>query len=80
MVYEVIDVPQNDPCENCIPCMRLKLMEFGFIAGQDIEIQKKRWGLYVVNMLSKQGHVEQTIALREEEFSRICLKEKNENI
>jgi hypothetical protein len=55
-------------------------MEFGFISGQDIQIQKKQWGLYVVNMLSKQGHVEQTIALREEEFSRICLKEKNENI
>jgi Fe2+ transport system protein FeoA len=51
-------------------------MEFGFIAGQDIEIQKKQWGLYVINMVSKQGHVEQTIALREEEFNRICLKEK----
>lgn len=74
--YEVIDVPQNEPCYKCIPCMRLKLMEFGFIAGQDIEIQKKQWGLYVINLVSKQGHVEQTIALREEEFNRICLKEK----
>ena len=44
---------QFDNCENCVPCMRLKLMEFGFIAGQDIEIQKKQWGLYVVNMISK---------------------------
>jgi Fe2+ transport system protein FeoA len=77
MVYEVIDVPQSDNCENCVYCMRLKLMEFGFIAGQNIEIQKKQWGLYVVNMISKQGYVEQTIALRKEEFDRICLKEND---
>jgi Fe2+ transport system protein FeoA len=76
MVYEVIDIPQSDNCENCVYCMRVKLMEIGFITGQDVEIQKKQWGLYVVNLLSKSGHVEQTIALREEEFSRICLKEK----
>ena len=76
MIYKVIDVPVIDPCEECVMCMRLKLMEIGFVAGQDIEIQKKQFGLYVVNMISKQGHVEQTIALREEEFNRICLKEK----
>ena len=76
MIYKVIDVPVNDQCEECVMCMRLKLMEIGFVAGQDIEIQKKQFGLYVVNMISKQGHVEQTIALREEEFNRICLKEK----
>jgi len=74
MIYTVIDVPVNDPCEECVMCIRLKLMELGFVGGQDIEIHKKQWGLYVVNMLSKQGNVEQTIALREEEFSRICLK------
>lgn len=51
-------------------------MEIGFVGGQDIEIQKKQFGLYIVNMLSKQGNVEQTIALREEEFNRICLAEK----
>jgi hypothetical protein len=51
-------------------------MEIGFIFGQDIRIQKKQWGMYVVNLLSKEGHIEQTIALREEELGRICLKEK----
>jgi Fe2+ transport system protein FeoA len=76
MVYEVVDIPQNNPCDKCNPCMRVKLMEIGFITGQDVEIQKKQWGLYVVNLLSKSGQVEQTIALREDEFDRICLKEK----
>jgi Fe2+ transport system protein FeoA len=76
MVYEVVDIPQNNPCDKCNPCMRVKLMEMGFIAGQDIRIQKKQWGLYVINLLSKGGHVEQTIAMREDELGRICLKEK----
>lgn len=74
MIYTVIDAPGIDPCEECVMCMRLKLMELGFVGGQDIEIHKKQFGLYIVNMISKQGHVEQTIALREVEFSRICLK------
>jgi Fe2+ transport system protein FeoA len=75
MVYEVIDVPQPINCENCNPCLRIRLMELGFITGQKIELGKKRLGLYSVNVLSDNGDVTQTIALREEEFSRICLKE-----
>ena len=70
MSYEVIDVPQNDPCENCTPCMRMKLMELGFIFGQEIDITEKMNGLYVVDMLSECGNVEQTIALRKEELER----------
>lgn len=76
MRYEVIDVPQNDPCENCTPCMRMKLMELGFIFGQEIDITEKMNGLYVVDMLSECGSVEQTIALRKEELDRICYKIK----
>jgi Fe2+ transport system protein FeoA len=75
MVYEVIDVPQSDPCQNCTSCMRLKLMEMGFIPGQIIEVEKKRFGLLVVHMLTKSGQLEQTIALRPEELGRICMKE-----
>jgi Fe2+ transport system protein FeoA len=75
MVYEVIDVPQPINCENCNPCLRIRLMELGFITGQKIELGKKRLGLYSVNVLSDNGDVAQTIALREEELDRICLKE-----
>ena len=49
MKYEVVDVPQNNPCENCTPCMRLRLMDMGFIHGQEIEISDKKFGLYLVN-------------------------------
>lgn len=76
MSYEVIDVPQNDPCENCTPCMRMKLMELGFIQGQEIDVREQMKGLYVVDMISEHGFVEQTIALRKEELNRICYKLK----
>jgi Fe2+ transport system protein FeoA len=75
MIREVIDVPQPTECFNCAPCVRLKLMELGFIEGQQIEIGEERFGLYVVHLLSNKGHIEQTIALRPEELGRICLSE-----
>jgi Fe2+ transport system protein FeoA len=73
--YDVIDVPANDPCDNCTPCLRLRLMDMGFIAGQKIELEEKRLGLWIVNMISENGNEEQTFALRPEELDRICLKE-----
>ena len=75
MFYEVVDVPTPIHCENCTPCLRIRLMELGFITGQKIELGKKRLGLYSVNILSDNGDIAQTIALREEELNRICLKE-----
>ena len=74
MKNEVVDVPQNNPCENCVPCMRLKLMDMGFIHGQEIEISDKKFGLYLVNILSDGGQIDSTIGLRQEELDRICLK------
>ena len=74
MKYEVVDVPQNNPCENCTPCMRLKLMDMGFIHGHEIEISDKKFGLYLVNILSDGGQIDSTIGLRQEELDRICLK------
>ena len=73
--YDIIDVPQSEVCENCKPCLRLRLMDMGFITGQRIEIEKKRLGLWMVHLISNNGHVEQTFALRPEELDRICLKE-----
>jgi len=72
MKCEVIDVPENDPCEHCTPCMRMKLMEMGFLEGQEIEVTEKMKGLFVVDMISPNGFIEQTIALRKEELDRIC--------
>jgi Fe2+ transport system protein FeoA len=54
--------------------MRLKLMDMGFIHGQEIEISDKKFGLYLVNILSDGGQIDSTIGLRQEELDRICLK------
>lgn len=78
--YEVIDVPQSVNCQNCKPCMRMRLMELGFVYGQEIEINEKMKGMYIIDMISSEGYVEQTIALRKEELGRICINEKNEKI
>ncbi len=73
--YDVIDVPQPDDCKYCDVCMRMRLMEIGFVPGQHIKVEGERFGLYVVHMIASNGRIEQTIALRSEELGRICLKE-----
>lgn len=73
--YNVIDVPQPIDCQNCTSCMRLRLLEMGFVPGQQIKVEGVRFGLYVVHMVTSNGRIEQTIALRSDELGRICLKE-----
>lgn len=74
MKYEVLDVPQPENCERCTPCLRLRLMEMGFIAGEKIEIEDKRLGLWIVNILTENEEASSRVALRQEELDRICLK------
>jgi Fe2+ transport system protein FeoA len=76
MLHKVIDVPQPENCDKCVPCMRIRLMEMGFIEGQEIEVGDKKMGLHMVHMLSVNGDIEQTFALRPEELGRICLNQK----
>ena len=75
MLCEVVDVPQPKDCLNCTPCMRIKLMEMGLISGQQIEIEPQRLGLFLVNLISPNGVIEQKLALRPEELDRVCLKQ-----
>lgn len=74
-IFNVIDVPQPEDCKKCTPCLRLRMMEMGFISGQKIEIMDKRLGLWLINILSDNHSTASTIALRQEELDRICLKE-----
>jgi Fe2+ transport system protein FeoA len=73
--FVVLDVPQEINCQNCVPCTRLKLMEMGFYNGEKIRISDHKLGLWLVEILSDANNVTSTIALREDEMSRICLKE-----
>ena len=74
MKYEIEDIQQPENCERCVPCLRLRLMEMGLISGQKIEIENQRLGLWIINILSENEDSLSRIALRQEEFERICLK------
>jgi Fe2+ transport system protein FeoA len=74
MKYEILDIPQPENCERCTPCLRLRLMEMGFITGERIEFGESRLGLYMVNILTENDHISSVVALRQEELDRICLK------
>lgn len=76
MLCEVIDVPQNNPCLMCNPCIRMRLMEFGIMAGTTIDIEEKMSGMYIVYVMSETGSIDQTFAMRKEELERICYKLK----
>jgi Fe2+ transport system protein FeoA len=52
-IFTVEDVPQNEPCMSCTPCLRLKIMELGMIPGEKIELEKHFLGLWKVNILKQ---------------------------
>ena len=74
MKYIIEDVPQPENCQRCVPCLRLRLMEMGLVKGEKIEIENKRLGLWIVNILSDNDDSLSRIALRQEELDRVCLK------
>jgi len=74
MIYEITDIPEPENCQKCTPCLRLRMMEMGFITGERIEFGERRLGLYTVNILSDNNDVSSVLALRQEELDRICMK------
>jgi hypothetical protein len=74
--YRIVDVPQNNPCEGCVPCIRLRLMELGFICGERIKVKKYQMGVWLVALLTDYDEECQTMALRSEELNRIVIEEE----
>ena len=72
--YRVVDVPQSSPCFNCKPCIRLRMMEMGFVCGEIIRVKQHSLGIYLVALLTKEGTECQSIALREDEANRIIFE------
>lgn len=73
--YSVKDVIPNDPCLDCLSCVRLRLMELGFHKGSKLKIIKHLHGIWVVQFLSDNNTYEQSIALRDEETLQIILED-----
>jgi Fe2+ transport system protein FeoA len=73
-IFTVEDVPQSEPCLNCTPCLRLRIMEMGIIPGEKIELEKHHLGLWTVNILTNNNNIASTIAMRDEEMERIFVE------
>ena len=74
MKYEILDLPHPENCERCTPCLRIRLMEMGLITEERVEIEDKRLGLWIINILTDNENTSSRVALRQEELDRICLK------
>lgn len=72
-IFEIKEILKGVPCKSCTPCMKLRLMELGFVDGEKIEIEGHQNGIWLVNILSDGGHVSSKVALRDEEMDRICV-------
>jgi Fe2+ transport system protein FeoA len=76
-IITVTDVPQNEPCHNCTPCVRLRLMELGLIDGQKIKIDSHKLGLWIIHILGiDTDDTVYTLALRDEEINRILFEDE----
>jgi Fe2+ transport system protein FeoA len=73
-IFTVEDVPQTEPCLNCTPCLRLRIMEMGIIPGEKIELERHHLGLWTVNILTNNNNIASTIAMRDEEMERIFVE------
>jgi Fe2+ transport system protein FeoA len=73
-IFTVEDVPQSEPCLNCNPCLRLRIMEMGIMPGEKIKLEKHHLGLWKVNILSNNNNVVSTLAIRDEEIERVFIE------
>ena len=73
-ILTVEDVPQSEPCLNCTPCLRLRIMEMGIIPGEKIKLEKNQLGLWKVNILSSNNNIVSTLAMRDEEIERVFIE------
>lgn len=72
-IFEIGEVLKGVPCKACNPCMKLRLMEMGFVEGEKIEIESHQNGIWLVNILSDSGRITSKVGLRDEEMERICV-------
>lgn len=72
-IFEIEEILNGVPCVNCTPCIKLRLMEIGLDSGEKIQVENHQHGLWLLNILSKNGTIASKIALRDEEMERVCV-------
>ena len=73
--YRIKGVSQPEECQNCKVCLKLRMMELGLMPGAILQLNTHNLGLWVLNILSENGVVESSLALREDEAERILLED-----
>ena len=73
--YTILCVPQNNPCQNCTPCLKLKIMEMGLYPSERILMEAKKLGIWIVKILDGRGNATSTLAMREDEVEGIEVEE-----
>lgn len=73
-LYRVVDIPEAEHCLKCKPCIRLRMMEMGFICGEIIKVKLHQNGVYLVSLLTNGGEECQSIAVRDNELSKIIFE------
>jgi len=74
-IYKILCVPPNEPCMKCTPCLKLKIMEMGIYPNENILMETKRLGIWIVKILDSKGNVSSTLAMREDEVTGIEVEE-----
>ena len=74
-LYRVVDIPEAEHCLKCKPCIRLRMMEMGFICGEIVKVKLHQQGVYLVALLTNGGEECQTIAVRDGEMNKIIFEE-----
>ena len=72
-IYTIEDVLMGQPCTNCTPCLRLRLIELGLLKGEKIRVRDHKLGIWMIDVLSQNDNTTYTLALRDEEADRVCL-------
>jgi len=72
-IFTIKDILEGTPCKNCSFCVRLRLLEMGLSYGDKFKVDNNLFGLWKLNILSENGDTTASIAIRENEFERICV-------
>lgn len=70
--YKILSIAENNPCMNCIPCMRLRKMELGLIPGEIIELENHILGIWIIKI---EGQNDSRLAMRDSEIEGIMIEE-----
>ena len=73
-IYMITEVAAGTPCQECKPCMRLRMMEMCLLPGERIKIEAHSLGIWRISILGDFGDdPSSTIAMRDDEAVRIFI-------